>query len=221
MADITRSALLLGDDTNSKYHPLQAVEQEIIGVFQEHLHIRSTVDRTALEPAQLDSYDLCISYTDSWRVPVSPEQTAGLLAYVSGGGGLLVIHNGISLQARYELTQLAGAKFTGHPPYGPLAFTPAEGAEGHEIMQGIAAFEMDEEPYRFDFDPFTEKTVLLEYTHEGAKWPAAWAQEYGLGRVVYLMPGHHVHSFRHDVYRKLIVQSGLWAARRSSVEAAR
>ncbi|MEK8129818.1 ThuA domain-containing protein [Paenibacillus filicis] len=208
-----RNALLIGDDTNASYHPLEAVKQEIIDVFQGHLNIHSTEDRTQLEPEQLSSYDLCISYTDSWRVQVTPAQTASLLAYVSGGGGLLIIHNGISLQARYELTQLAGAKFTGHPPYAPLEFTLPPGGADHEIMQGIQAFAMDEEPYRFDFDPFTEKTVLLEYTHEGASWPAAWAHQYGLGRVVYLMPGHHVHSFLHPEYRKLILQSGQWAWR--------
>ncbi|TDF93568.1 ThuA domain-containing protein [Paenibacillus piri] len=208
-----RSALLIGDNTISKYHPLQAVEQEIVRVFQEYLDVSGTEDRDMLHADRLQPYDLCISYTDSWRVPVSPAQTAGLLTYVSGGGGLLVIHNGISLQARYELSQLAGAKFTGHPPYGPLEFHPA--AADHDIMKGIGAFSMDEEPYRFDFDPMTEKTVLLEYSHEGARWPAAWAHEYGLGRVVYLMPGHHVQSFLHPEYRKLILQGGQWASRKA------
>jgi type 1 glutamine amidotransferase len=207
-----RNALLLGDITNFKYHPLQAVVHDITSVFENHIDIEISEDREKLTAEQLKPYDLCISYTDSWRIQVTPEQVAGLLSYVSGGGGLLVIHNGISLQARYELSQLLGAKFTGHPPYAPLAFnlTAAE----HEITQGIEPFSMDEEPYRYDMDPFTEKTVLLEYTHEGERWPAAWAHEYGLGRVVYLMPGHHAESFKHPAYRKLILHSGQWAWRK-------
>ncbi|UKS25487.1 ThuA domain-containing protein [Paenibacillus sp. HWE-109] len=207
-----QKALLLGDITNAKYHPLQAVADDITDVFQDHIDVEISEDREKLTVEQLKAFDLFISYTDSWKIQVTPEQVAGVLAYVSGGGGLLVIHNGVSLQARYELSQLIGAKFTGHPPYTSLDFhlTSAE----HEITQGIESFCMDEEPYRYDMDPLSEKTVLLEYTHEGKKWPAAWAHEYGLGRVVYLMPGHHVESFKHPTYRKLILQAGQWALRK-------
>jgi type 1 glutamine amidotransferase len=207
-----RKAILLGDITEFKYHPLQAVEHEITGVFQGHLDMQSTEDREMLNAGSLLAFDLCISYVDRFRIPITSSQTAGLLTYVSGGGGLLIIHNGISLQARYEISQLIGAKFTGHPSYGPLDLYPA--ASEHEIMQGIGAFSMEEEPYRFDIDHFIETTILLKYSYEGEQWPAAWAHEYGLGRVVYLMPGHCVESFRHPAYRQMILQSGLWALRK-------
>jgi type 1 glutamine amidotransferase len=204
-----RKALLLGDNVFAQYHPLQAVEQELTEVFQNEAHLVSTENWDLLNAGGLQPYDLCIAYTDRWGSPATSSQTAGLLSFVAGGGGLLVLHNGISLQARFELSQMIGAKFTGHPPYGPLEFHPTEA--GHEIQEGIEGFAMDEEPYRFDRDPFAETTVLLEYTHDGARWPAAWAHEYGLGRVVYLMPGHHIHSFKNLMYRKLILQSGMWA----------
>ncbi|MNY53464.1 Trehalose utilization [compost metagenome] len=71
---------------------------------------------------------------------------------------------------------------------------------------------MDEEPYRFEFDPFAKVEILLTYTHEGKEWPAAWARSYGLGRVVYLMPGHHSPSFQSETYGKWIQSAGLWAA---------
>jgi type 1 glutamine amidotransferase len=205
-----RKALLLGDNVHAQYHPLQAVEQELMELLENQFAIVSTEDYEIMTGYGLAPYDLCIVYTDRWGTPAASSQVGGLIGYVAGGGGLLVLHNGISLQARYELSQLIGAKFTGHPPYGPLDFHNTD--VDHEIVQAIEDFAMEEEPYQFETDPFTKTTVLLEYSHEGTRRPAAWAHEFGLGRVAYLMPGHHIHSLKHPMYRKLIVQSGLWAS---------
>jgi type 1 glutamine amidotransferase len=202
--------LLLGDNVLAQYHPLQAVEKELMELLQDRFAIDSTEDYEIMSGNGLAPYDLCIVYTDRWGIPAASSQVGGLLGYVAGGGGLLILHNGISLQARYEISQLIGAKFTGHPPYAPLAFHITD--VDHEIVRGIEDFTMEEEPYRFETDPFTETTVLLEYAHDGARRPAAWAHEFGLGRVAYLMPGHHIYSLKHPMYRKLIVQSGLWAS---------
>jgi type 1 glutamine amidotransferase len=70
---------------------------------------------------------------------------------------------------------------------------------------------MDEEPYFFEFDSFLETVLLMTFKLEGQTYPAAWAHEYGLGRVVYLMPGHHLQSFKHAGYQKLIVGGANWA----------
>lgn len=37
---------------------------------------------------------------------------------------------------------------------------------------------------------------------------------YGLGRVVYLQPGHHAPSLRPPDYRRLVLNGALWAAGR-------
>jgi hypothetical protein len=209
-----RKAVLVGDNKLAQYHPLHAVEQELRTTLEEaELQLISTENHDIFQADGLAPYNLCIVYTDRWGTPASSAQTAGLLRYVAGGGGLLVLHNGISLQARNELSQMIGAKFTGHPPYGPLEFRATD--SGHDIMRGIEGFAMDEEPYRFERDPFVATTVLLEYVHEGTSWPAAWAHEYGLGRVAYLMPGHHTGSLRHPMYRKLIAQSAKWVCERN------
>lgn len=203
-----RKALILGDITEYKYHPLPVVAEELTCIFAGAFDTELTEERERLETDRLIGVDLLVSYADRFRVPVTPGQSAGLLAYVSRGGGLLVLHNGISLQANYELSHLIGAKFTGHPPFGPLDFYPV--ASGHPAMLGTEPFSMEEEPYRFELDPFGERTILLEYEHERKRYPAAWAHSYGLGRVVYLMPGHRVESFRHPAYRGLILNSALW-----------
>ncbi|WP_150270228.1 ThuA domain-containing protein [Paenibacillus tepidiphilus] len=204
-----RKCLLLGDYTHPRFHPLQGVDLQIGEILGELLTVQCSENKKLLLSEHLSGYDLCIAYNELWNETVSPQQTAGLLSYVSGGGGLIVLHNGISLAKRYELAQLIGGKFTGHPPYTTLKFNVLE----HDITEGMADFELDEEPYGFEFDPFTEKTVLLEYESEQGRQPAAWCHSYGQGRVVYLMPGHHEPTFRHPAVRQLILQAATWAAR--------
>jgi uncharacterized protein len=205
-----KNAILVGNYTHPQYHSLQNIDQELSHILADILAIQCTEDYGMFNIKRLEQFDLCISYTDCWDQKVPAEQVAGLISFVSSGGGLLVIHNGISLQSSYELIQLMGAKFTGHPPSRQLQFKIA--APDHIILAGVNEFAMEEEPYQFSFDPFTEKTVLLEYRYEDAVWPAAWAHQYGLGRVVYLMPGHDLNAFMNPMYQQIILNSAGWAA---------
>jgi type 1 glutamine amidotransferase len=206
--------LLIGNLSEPQYHPLQAVSEPIRNLLGSNFAVDETEDYDKLRKSSLEAYDLCIDYADTFRFRHPRERAAGLVSYVSEGGGLLVIHNGISLQESPEIRLMVGARFTGHPPYTGLDFHPLQ--PEHPVMAGIEAFRMDEEPYRFDWDPFAETTILMEYEHENLRWPAAWAHEYGLGRIVYLMPGHHAPSFAPPVYRRLILQAAQWAMRTSS-----
>lgn len=206
------NTLLVGDVTDAPWHPLEPARRELEGILGGEFRISATEDYDSLTRLDTEQFPLCISYTDCWNRDVRPEQTAGLLGYVAGGGGLLVLHNGISLQRSYELRQMIGAKFTNHPPYQPLSYFGT--GEDHPLLEGVGSFAMEEEPYMFDFDPFTEKTVFLEYEFEGNRYPAAWEHAYGLGRIVYLQPGHHAPSFQPEAYRRLVLNSARWAARR-------
>ncbi len=142
---------------------------------------------------------------------MSTKQTAGLLSYVSGGGGLLVLHNGIVLNKKYELAQMIGAKNTAHPSIRMMKMRIA--SPEHDIMKNIEPFEIEDEPYWFEFDRFLETTVLMEYRVEGEWLPAAWAHHFGLGRVVYLMPGRDQAAFQHNEYRKVVLQASKWASK--------
>lgn len=204
-------ALALGNYAEVKYHPFEGVDREIEACLEDVAEVRSTGDYGVLNKETLGDYDLFVSYTEFANEPLPREQATALLQYVAGGGGLLVIHNGISLQKNKELMAMIGGKFTGHPPFTML---PVKNANPeHPIMQGIPPYEIDDEPYRFDMLPHYETTILAEYEHEGKLWPAAWAHEYGLGRVVYLMNGHKLSCFAVQPFRQLIKQAGLWAAK--------
>ncbi|TVX96663.1 ThuA domain-containing protein [Cohnella terricola] len=204
-------ALALGNYTDVKYHPFEKVDREIEACFDGVAEVTSTGDYSVLNQKTLGSYELFISYTEFADEPLSQERTAALLQYVAGGGGLLVIHNGISLQKNKELMAMIGAKFTGHPEFTTLPVRSVQ--PDHPIMKGIAPYDIDDEPYRFDMMPHYETTILAEYEHDGQLWPAAWAHEFGLGRVVYLMNGHQLSCFSVPAFRQLIKQAGLWAAK--------
>ncbi|NBD24503.1 ThuA domain-containing protein [Paenibacillus glycinis] len=204
-------ALLLGDFTAAPWHPLEPARAQLQSILGGDFLLDATEDYDVLTRLDPAAYPLCVSYTDCWQRALKPEQTAGLLRYVAGGGGLLVVHNGISLQCSPELAQLIGARFTGHPPYQPLRYHPVA---GHPLLEGVDAFSLDEEPYFFAFDPLSEREVFLEYEFEGNRHPAGWTRAFGLGKVVYLQPGHHAPSFEPAAYRRLALNGARWACGR-------
>jgi hypothetical protein len=208
---IRRKALVLGDYDQPPYHPLAAVEEEFAAVWGDEWELIFTDDYRVLAPGGLSGFDLCVSYTDCWFKEPDPA-AAGLLGFVAGGGGLLVVHCGISLQQRRELSPMMGAYYKGHGPYGRLAFaaTPVP----HPITEGIEPFEMDEEPYRFDLYPFAGTSVLLEYRDAEGTWPAVWAHPFGLGKVAYVQIGHHRPSFAVPEFRRLLANGARWCASR-------
>lgn len=211
-------ALLIGDNSEEAWHPLEPVQQQLAQIIGISVTLTVTDNYDSLKDLSREEFDIVISYTDCWRRNLTPEQTAGLISFVAGGGGLLAIHNGISLQRSYELAQMIGAKFITHPPYQPLSYHGIEPV--HPLLEGVPDFAMEEEPYVVEFDPFAPVKVFLEYEYQGRRYPAAWELSYGLGRIVYLQPGHDARSFEPEPFRQLIRNSVVWATGRRSVQSA-
>lgn len=201
-----KQAIMIGNYSNVEWHPLKGPDKELAEILND-FGVEFTEDYDRFRYDSLSRYDLCIAYTEN---RLTDEQVAGLLTYVLNGGGLLALHNGIVVEARYEAAHLAGGRFRSHPDQKVLTYMPA--GSGHVILEGIESFDIMEEPYQFDLDNLLETTLLLEYESEGKKWPAAWAHNYGHGRVVYLSPGHQLASFMVPMYRNLIRRGALWAA---------
>jgi len=223
-----RRAVLLGDYTNAPYHPLQNVEAEIVGTLGGAFQIEVTENAEALVSDLTPDAALFISYADRWSGTVTDEQAEALLSFVRGGGGLLSLHSGVSLANHPKLLPLFGGRFVSHPPYQPLAFSPA-GPSAAELAEGEAAdsrtlsalraslqpFVLDEEPYLYELAEAPEggREVLLYYAFEGQLYPALWTQTYGQGRIVNVMPGHTVQSLQHPAVRRMLAAAAEWAAR--------
>ncbi|PWV97282.1 hypothetical protein DFQ01_12213 [Paenibacillus cellulosilyticus] len=225
------TAVLIGD-VDAPYHPLNAVEQEVAAILAASFNVESVVDYGEWLAGESLDADVIISYADRWTEKLAEEPADGLLAYVWEGGGLVSLHCGISLANHERLLPLFGARFTGHPPFQPLKFAPsvegageaeeavaAEGANRFTaLLAAIEPFELDEEPYRYEFAdaPNGDREVLLQYEHEGTLYPAVWTQSYGLGRIINVMPGHTVESLRHPAVQRLLLAATKWAARGQS-----
>ncbi|MBW7477327.1 ThuA domain-containing protein [Paenibacillus oenotherae] len=204
--------LLIGDDQSGGWHPLQPVREELEKILKEKFQLTVTNNYDDLSTLDTSKFAACISYADigTRNVTLTSEQVSGLLKFIADGGGLLAIHNGISLARSYELLQVIGAKFVAHPPFQPLHFYRV--MNEHPLLEGVEDFTVDEEPYQFEFDSFTPRTVFLEYEYNGKRWPSAWEHKYGLGKVVYLHPGHTEDSFKPEAIQRLILNSVSWIA---------
>ncbi len=193
-----KKILVLGDYTDVPYHPLGGVDdaiQDILGTGTDYA-ITCTEDYTTL--ADLNEYDLFISYTDCWKREncITDAMAAGLITYVANGGKFIVLHCGLSLQQRAELIPLMGGKFVHHPKMADIAVSVV--AENDPITAGVAPFVTLEEPYQCAFDPFAPPVILTEYQYDGKVYPHSWKKTYCKGEVVFLMGGHTADIVRED-----------------------
>ncbi|HZK26155.1 MAG TPA: ThuA domain-containing protein [Thermoclostridium sp.] len=202
-----KKAILYGDYTNYLYHPLKGVDEQLKSIFTEHLDINSTEDLNVFNSNTLNKTDLLIFYKDVLNDTVKANHAAAVLSYVSNGGKLIILHNGISFFDGFEFFYMAGGKFDHHPEIRDLTFN-AKG--NHPITEGVGAFTIFEEPYRYEFTSHTPKNIFLEYEMDGQKYPAGWTVDYCLGKIVYLLPGHTADIFKNENYRQIILNSYKW-----------
>lgn len=204
-----KKAVLFGTYTSYEYHPLKGVDDELKAILESCYDVTATEDMEIFNQDTLRNLDLLILYGDHWNKAIESRYMAALISYVSMGGKLLVIHNGISFQDNYEFMQMVGGKFDHHPTIRNLTL---HAVGDHPAARDIPDFEVFDEPYQFEFCPHTPRDVFLEYGMDGTNYPAGWTVNFCLGRVCYLMPGHTADSFKVEAYRKLISAAAAWLA---------
>jgi type 1 glutamine amidotransferase len=183
---------LLKTSVEPPWHPWPVYQPFVEPLFKSVSSVETQEwDGTAEGPA-------LVSCADEWDRPISDQASGRLVDWVERGGGLLVLHQGISLQERPELAALLGGRFVGHPPAGPLVF---------RIPGTAASWTMTDEPYQFD--AVGGVTPLLEYEYEGTWHLGGWEKNAGRGRVIYLMPGHFAENYGDEKYKALILRC--WA----------
>ncbi len=200
-------AILFGNYDSYDYHPLSGVDKEIQSILHPVFEVFPTQDEHIFKPDNLSSAQLLILYGDQWDNTIKTDYMASIISFVCNGGALLVIHNGISFQKHFEFVHMVGGKFTHHPKIRNLTMKPVG---SHLVMDGLKNMVIFDEPYQFSFSSFTEKNVFLEYEMDGLYYPAGWSVNYCKGKIIYLMPGHTVESFKNETYRKIIFNSAKW-----------
>lgn len=206
-----KKALLIGEYEAAMYHPLTGVDTALRECLSNEFQLDICEQYNELTEETLSQYQLLISYVDvgCYEKKASGKLTAAILKFVLNGGGLFALHNGIFLQHTPELAMALGAYLTKHPPYTTLNISIQN--PSHPIVRGLGDFVIEDEPYTFEMDCFTERTLLLTYRFGHSEYPAAWCHRYGKGRIAYVSLGHEATSIRNASLREVIARCALWS----------
>lgn len=137
------------------------------------------------------------------------ELEANLLSYVEKGGGLLVVHGGVTtLNNSWDFSRLLGASFDYHPKQQAIQVRLED--PKHPLVQAFPAegFNHVDEPYFYknayselDFKPLLYfNNAEIESQRKGqelteGKTYVAWIRAEGKGKVMYISPSHNAQSF--------------------------
>ena len=152
---------------------------------------------------------------------ITAEQGRNVRAFVEAGSSAFFYHNSTYICPYDEnFRHVQGSATEGHPPVRPYRVEITN--KDHPITRGVNDFVVTDEQHfmTYDKDP---SYVLAEsvnddghtYKELGARCQAAWAYEYGKGRVCYLAPGHTVPALWNPAYEKMQQNAVRWLLRQT------
>src|SRR5262249_41835331 len=165
----------------------------------------------------------------NWKRPegLSDQSKKAFTDYLSGGGGLLVIHfsNGAFHHSLPGAGQSDWPEYrnivrrvwdhsdnSGHDPYGTFRVSPT--GLKHEIIEGLASFDTSDELY---FNQKGDKPIEVLLTARssttGKEEPLAWVYQYGRGRVFQTVLGHDARALETPAVKVILQRAAAWAAR--------
>lgn len=206
-----KKVFLSCDYTYPLYHPAANIDPILDQILGEDFAITYKNEHfESLEAWDYAKFDLVVLYNDHWidKSPTVHQQVQALLTYVARGGGLLILHNA-DMGVDPETAQLQGAKLvkTLCPQNtGTFTYVPAQ----HPIAKGVEAFTLEDELFDMVHSTLSEKQNVLTVSTPRGDVPAGWAQNFGLGKVCYLMPGHSAAAFENAGYQTLIARAAKW-----------
>lgn len=209
-----------------EHHDMNRARMKLLALIAENDLPRVRCSSDFGDGSALDDTDFLITYTNN----VIPEGGAltSLGRFVEKGGRWLAIHGaaaltrfkppavnigGIELPGLTDTPDLApaymdllGVRFVSHLAQQPFRVTP--GPDAHPVTQGIAAFEIIDEPYILELRGDCDVLLEARYTGEApgyveGPWlsddrrPQLLRHRHGAGEVMYLAPGHI--CGRHDL----------------------
>lgn len=137
------------------------------------------------------------------------EMESNLIQYVEKGGGLMVVHGGVTTQNKSRaFSRLIGASFDYHPPQQAIQVRLVDPA--HPLVHSFPkeGFNHVDEPYFYnnayeelDFKPllyFNNAEITgqrKDQVQSEGKTYVAWIRAQGKGKVMYCSPSHNAQSF--------------------------
>ena len=147
---------------------------------------------------------------------ITEEQGRAIKQFVLNGNGFYAFHNSshISLYSK-DYRAVMGGAYIGHPPLRPFKVRVAN--PDHPITRGVRDFMVTDEQHYVTYDKAPEHILLrsenidgLRYETHGTQALAAWAYDFGKGRVAFTAPGHTLHALWQPEYVKLQQNAVRW-----------
>jgi type 1 glutamine amidotransferase len=182
----------------------------------ERFEVRVSEDPEILATRMAERYDVIVLNYCNWEKPSpSKEALEGLVNFVGGGKGLVVIHfSSGSFPDWPEYVKLIGRvwdKVRTHDPYRTFSVNVAD--KEHPITRRLVNFDISDELY-FCLTGKPEIRILLTARSEVTKKdePMGFVLRYGKGRVFHTPLGHDVKGLTAPGFVQLLRRACEWAA---------
>jgi len=171
---------------------------------------------------ELAKTDVVIIYASDGGF-VRPEERAVLEPYLTRGGGLVTIHDGMcSNDASWFATIVGAAKQHGETNFSAGLVKLHFVDQTHPITRGLTDFEIDDEAFfllRTAPEMHLLATAPLPSAHAGEIVPQLWTYEKTLPggqpyRSFVSMQGHVYANFKVPAYQNLLLRGIAWAGKR-------
>lgn len=235
-----RVLILAGNDAH-KWHNWEKTTPVIQAQLEKDPRVRVEVthDPEGAFPSLKEKCDVLVqnSYAN-WhdKTPLSDKARSGLVSFLEGGGGLVLVHFGngawnFSLPMAGEsdwpeYRKIArrvwnhhgeGEAKSGHDAFGRFSVAPTSTA--HELTHGLKPFEVDDELYfRQDGPEPIEPLISALSKVTKRNEPLAWTYSYGKGRIFQTLLGHSEKTYAAFEPCEMLRRGVAWAAGRKIVE---
>src|SRR5438094_816121 len=156
---------------------------------------------------------------------MTAEQGKAIRQWVLEGGSFFAYHNSshVSLTNK-DYRDVEGAVYTGHPVIRPFKVKIVN--TDHPITKGVRDFVVTDEQHFMTYDKDPKHVLARSVNEDGLEYTdlagrrsntaeAAWAYDYGKGRVCFLGPGHMITVLWNPEYEKMQKNAATWLLRQT------
>ena len=156
---------------------------------------------------------------------MTEEQGRGVKKWVEEGGSLWAFHNNSQLSSmNRDYRDVEGAIYTGHPAIRPFKVKIVN--PDHPITRGVNDFIVTDEQHYVTYDKDPKYVLARSVNEDGLTYTdmagrrsnsseAAWAYDYGKGRVCFMAPGHMLSVLWNPEYEKMQKNAVKWLLRQT------
>ena len=221
--DSTKRVLMICDDY---WHPGKIPIDGVAPLAELGFKFDIISNANDFKPGMLSDYPvvlLCKSNQTSQQDNtkwLTEEIQQAFVSFVENGGGLLVVHSGITINGTEAFQKLIGCRFITHPNECPVTVQPLK---AHPITDGVEMFCEVDEHYRIEIISPDADILVASYSPPQGEidkyeedpyrntpaWicPAGYVRTQGMGKVCILTPGHMHEVWQNPNFRKMLVNA--------------